>query len=143
MGEVGCPIDQAGLWKIVKANPPRKVAAEELATLSEVLDIPVGDLLKPLEVALGDEAQRLLEQLNVKRSAYLAAAQDVQDTIVEITRLLAAAGRLDYNRYIGALAEAERAMINLLDLMLEAEAELRCEDFEQWPDSSELYGHKR
>jgi hypothetical protein len=141
--DVGCPINQSAIHHMIKGDPPRQIRANELAALAQVFEQPVTRLLMPLDLALSEEANELFEVLNRQRLSYLAAAQTTYETIFKITALLGDANTLDRHRLTRYIAEAETGMVNLLDLMLEAEAALRGEDFAEWPDSSEMYGAER
>jgi transcriptional regulator with XRE-family HTH domain len=50
MTEHGCAIDQSALYKIEKANPPRRITVDELVALAQVFETTVDDLLLPPEL---------------------------------------------------------------------------------------------
>jgi transcriptional regulator with XRE-family HTH domain len=47
--DVGCPTNQSAIFKIEKGQPRRRITVEELVALGQVFDLPVEDLLVPLE----------------------------------------------------------------------------------------------
>jgi transcriptional regulator with XRE-family HTH domain len=51
MTRVGCPIQASGVYKIERADPPRRITVDELVAFAEVFATPVQDLLLPPEMA--------------------------------------------------------------------------------------------
>jgi len=51
MTDAGCAINASALYKIEKADPPRRITVDELVALSRVLDLTAEDLLAPPELA--------------------------------------------------------------------------------------------
>ncbi len=58
MTRVGCPIQASGVYKIEKADPPRRITVDELVAFAEVFATPVQELLLPPEMA---GKQRLID----------------------------------------------------------------------------------
>ncbi len=133
MKDVGCRIDQSAVNKILKGHPPRRIAANELAAFAEVFGVPVGRLMKPLEVDLSQEMNALLEELHERRKTLLEASAAVADIVRKIALLLLGTDQFE-PRILNALAEQEKAMINMLDVLLEAEAALRGDEPADYPD---------
>lgn len=127
MGRVGCPMNQSAIHKIVKQKPPRRITVTELAAFAEVFDVPVERLLKPLEAAVSEEAEDLLEELDQRRKAYLPAARALMETANKIAQLNVARDRFQ-GRHLEAFARAENALIHLVDVSLEPEEELLGDD---------------
>lgn len=116
-------MNQSAIHKIVKQKPPRRITVTELAAFAEVFGVPVERLLKPLEVALSEEAEALLDELQQRRKAYLPAARALMETANKIAQLNRARDRFQ-GRQLEAFARAENALIHLVDVSLEDEAEL-------------------
>jgi transcriptional regulator with XRE-family HTH domain len=62
MTKIGCPINASAIYKIEKADPPRRITVDELVAFSRVLGVPVEDLLQPPEVAVHASLSRLLAE---------------------------------------------------------------------------------
>ncbi len=53
MTDVGCPIQPSAIYKVERANPPRRIVVDELVAYSKVFDVPVGEmLLDPIFVSV-------------------------------------------------------------------------------------------
>jgi transcriptional regulator with XRE-family HTH domain len=75
MTAAGCPLNQSAIYKIERADPPRRITVDELVAYSRVFGIPVEQLLLDPEV----EAEgRLLELINEWRSNMSARDQAVR-----------------------------------------------------------------
>lgn len=61
MTDVGCPIQGSAIYKIEKADPPRRITVDELVAFAVVFETSVEDLLKPLELLQADGLRVLLE----------------------------------------------------------------------------------
>ncbi|GIJ25478.1 hypothetical protein Vqi01_06400 [Micromonospora qiuiae] len=64
MTEAGCSIQGSAIYKIEKANPPRRVTVDELVALSKVLGLSVDELLMPMEMVEQRQAQSILQELS-------------------------------------------------------------------------------
>lgn len=60
MERAGCPIQPSAIYKIEKADPPRRITVDELVGFSRVFEIPVERLLLPPELAAADELVELV-----------------------------------------------------------------------------------
>lgn len=68
MEEVGCPIQVSALYRLEKAEPPRRITVDELVAFSEVFGIGVEELMLPIEVVEDREIKlRLLELDDILR----------------------------------------------------------------------------
>lgn len=74
MTQVGCPINASAIYKIEKADPPRRITVDELVAFAEVFGVTIEDLLLPPEVA----SDRALRELVL---AWTAARVDVGPVI--------------------------------------------------------------
>lgn len=63
MSKAGCPINASALYKIEKADPPRRITVDELVALSRVFGVPIADLLEPPERLLSKELLGLLRDM--------------------------------------------------------------------------------
>lgn len=139
LAAAGCPIDQSAISKIYSGKPkPRAISTNELAAFSQVLDVPVTELLRPLRAALSVQANDLLQELDDRRSAVIKAASAAQDVLRRVALFTGDVEALDV-RFVEALAAQESALVHVVDLLLEAEAALTGEDAWEiqdkfWPD---------
>jgi transcriptional regulator with XRE-family HTH domain len=76
MTKVGCPIQSSAIYKIEKADPPRRITVDELVGFAEVFGTAVGDLLLPPELASRDELVRLMAAWDSARRASAVARED-------------------------------------------------------------------
>jgi transcriptional regulator with XRE-family HTH domain len=67
MTQAGCPINASAIYKIEKADPPRRITVDELVAFSEVFGIGVEDLLLPPEVAMDQTLRELVLAWNQAR----------------------------------------------------------------------------
>jgi len=59
----GCKIQGSAIYKIEKADPPRRITVDELTALADVFEVSVTDLLKPIELIEEERAAELLAKL--------------------------------------------------------------------------------
>lgn len=57
---VGCAIDPSALYKIEKADPPRRITVDELVGLSEVFGLTLTELVTPLDVIVSEQTLKLI-----------------------------------------------------------------------------------
>lgn len=76
MTSVGCAINATAIYKIEKADPPRRITVDELVAFSEVFGVPVQELLLPPELAAKQELVRLMVAWDNARSKAAAAKED-------------------------------------------------------------------
>ncbi len=136
MGRAGCAMDPSALSKIKGGT--RKINVEELATFAEVLAVSVQDLLKPLELALATEINERLDELDESRHALMEASNAAAAAVQKVCLLLTEAGHLT-PKMMQAAVQQETAMLHMIDVMLEAEAAIRGDDSDDYPDSTELF----
>ena len=125
-----CPLDQSAIHKIIKKG--RRITVNEFVALSEVLGVSINELLVPVETALSRRQNELLEELKVHSQAYMLATKPMVATIRKISIFMLATGWFT-PRLIDALAAQERAMVNLIDVALEAEWALEGTDLGEFP----------
>lgn len=64
MTDTGCKIQGSAIYKIEKAEPPRRITVDELTAFADVFtDGNVAELLKPMELVEQERAAELLESL--------------------------------------------------------------------------------
>jgi hypothetical protein len=123
-------MDQSAIHKIIKKG--RRVTVNELVAFSEVLEVSINELLLPLEIALSRELNDLLVELTVHREAYAEAAVPLTVTIRKISQRMFQNGWFT-PRLLDALDAQERAMLNLIDIALEAELAIENSDLGEFP----------
>ena len=66
--DAGCAIQGSAIYKIEKANPPRRISVDELVAFGKVFDLEVDELLVPINVLLSKDAARLFGQWTEARA---------------------------------------------------------------------------
>jgi len=106
MTDVGCAINQSGLYKVERGEPRRRITVDELVAFSQVFQIPVEHLLLSPELAASKEVAELLIVWNEKLGAadqaqeqadeawealkaYVAGRPEIVDKVEELFRLRA------------------------------------------------------
>lgn len=69
MTDAGCAIQPTAIYKIEKADPPRRISVDELVGFSQVFDVALEELLLPPELAAEKEVQRLALTWTAARAA--------------------------------------------------------------------------
>ncbi|MDQ2782709.1 MAG: hypothetical protein M3Y26_09290 [Actinomycetota bacterium] len=62
MTDAGCPMVGSAIFKIEKADPPRRIVVDELVTFAKVFGVTIQDLLLPPEVVASRELTRLVAE---------------------------------------------------------------------------------
>lgn len=70
---VGCPINASAIYKIEKADPPRRITVDELIGFSKVLNIQIEELLLPPEVVASQELRTFVTAFDAAREEADAA----------------------------------------------------------------------
>lgn len=76
MSKAGCSINASAIYKIEKADPPRRITVDELVGFSQVFGIPVEELLLPPEIVARKELLELVLAWDRARLAALDAASE-------------------------------------------------------------------
>lgn len=63
MTHLGNPMQASAIYKIEKADPPRRITVDEMVGFSQVFDLDPADMLMPMGKVLDGEAARILGQL--------------------------------------------------------------------------------
>lgn len=84
LGDAGCPIAGSAIYKIENGEPPRRVTVDELVALSHVFKVPVDELLLPMELLNQRRAQELIARLRDLDGRFVALAEDMFATQVEL-----------------------------------------------------------
>jgi len=79
MTKVGCPIQASALYKIEKADPPRRITVDELVGFAQVFGTSVEQLLLPPEVAASQELAELVIAWSTASDKAGAARRDEDD----------------------------------------------------------------
>ncbi len=64
MTDAGCNIQASAIYKIEKADPPRRITVDELIALARVFGRSIEDLLRPIGVLDKERAHQLLLELD-------------------------------------------------------------------------------
>jgi len=77
--KAGAPMNQSAIWKIENGNPRRKITVDEALAFAAVFEVPLEELLLPVELAEEKELRRLLEQWRARWQAVAEAQRDLED----------------------------------------------------------------
>ena len=130
MSHRGCPMDDSAASKVKTGS--RQVRVEELAAFAGVFGVRVEALLQPLELALSEELNGLLEELNERREDLLCATTAVVPVVQRAAAVAAEAGQ-PLMSTVEAATRQEKAMLHLVDVLLETEAAIRGDDAADYP----------
>jgi transcriptional regulator with XRE-family HTH domain len=97
MTDLGCPMSGSAIFKIEKADPPRRIVVDELVAFARVFDVDVADLLLPPDVAADRNLSRDLRAW----SAAADRATRAQEALDEAETEAAAAWTLVKERVQG------------------------------------------
>ena len=64
MTEAGCSMAGSAIFRIEKGDPPRRVTVDELVALARVFDVPIDELLTPIELIEQRQAKELIDEVN-------------------------------------------------------------------------------
>lgn len=141
MTQVGCPIQPSALYKVEKADPPRRITVDELVALARVMELDINELLRPLEEVLFSELAGLFEAEDAAWENFREAVDRVVDTQVAVREVYAeAAEDSDLRRAIEAwnerrfpkAAPAKKSPGGLGRVVAKVEAERATWTDEQW-----------
>ena len=83
--ETGCKIQGSAIYKIEKADPPRRITVDELTAFAEIFtDGDVAELLKPMEVVEDEHAKELLRALQQNERNLTVMFDDVMEVMVDL-----------------------------------------------------------
>jgi transcriptional regulator with XRE-family HTH domain len=88
MTEAGCPIQPSAIYKIEKADPPRRITVDELLGFSAAFELAVPDLLRPREVVVNERLSRLFDKWEKARQEERAAQQRNRDAFEKIAQFV-------------------------------------------------------
>ena len=109
MTQVGCPINQSGIWKIENAN--RAISVDELVAFSTVFKLSERELLVPPEVAVDKRARKLAQDYEAAVDAAFEASKDL---VQHVNRYPAVEESVE--QYLGPLATRVAAAFALQGL---------------------------
>jgi transcriptional regulator with XRE-family HTH domain len=92
MTAAGCAIQASALFKVEKGKPPRRVTVDELVALSEVLGIPMNELVSDPSKQWSARAWELHELMNIQFAAFAEAQAMADKANAEAQRFV-----LEYN----------------------------------------------
>jgi transcriptional regulator with XRE-family HTH domain len=78
MDTVGCPIQPSALYKIEKADPPRRVTVDELVALANVFGHPIEEMLLPVALVNDKRARNLVRSWAEARERVIEADAERQ-----------------------------------------------------------------
>lgn len=111
MTAAGCAIQASALYKIEKADPPRRITVDELVALAKVFDTSVEDLLRPLGAVLSAEVAKMMQ-----------AAADAEQLLDRAIEALAAAEHLKLGIWSRVLGGEEKPLGKVVDDWFERES---------------------
>ncbi len=97
MTDAGCPIQPSAIYKIEKAQPPRRISVDELVAFAAVFGVPVHDLLMPPEVVFHKEFKALAAEYEAARND-LGAAWERANAATAALRELAVASNEEWRQ---------------------------------------------
>ena len=83
MGDAGCPIQPTAVYKIEKADPPRRITVDELVAFAKVFDTSVENLLAPAELANKPQWQALAKKALDVFEVLPAAVRSLSEVVAE------------------------------------------------------------
>lgn len=124
MATAGAPLSISSIHRMLKGQPRRRIHVNELVALSQVLHIPLADLMQPTEGQLARQVELLIRRLDGHIKAYRAEAEKASEVIRQMALVMAAGDQVT-KRLVVAAALHESAVMNLIDVAVEAEDRLR------------------
>lgn len=88
MADAGCPIQSSAIYKIEKAEPPRRITVDELLGFSAAFELPVVDLLRPREVVISARLARLFDKWEAARQEAVRATARSADAFEKLARFV-------------------------------------------------------
>jgi transcriptional regulator with XRE-family HTH domain len=88
MTGAGCPIQPSAIYKIEKADPPRRITVDELLGFSAAFELGVPDLLRPREVVVDERLSRLFDKWEQARQEEHAAQQRNRDAFEKMAHFV-------------------------------------------------------
>lgn len=87
MTSFGCPIRPSALFKIEKGQPRRKISVDELVAFSQVLGVPVEQLVARPAHDTSDEAELAIRRCRTAYEEWLLAQQRTEAAVQEAASL--------------------------------------------------------
>ena len=95
--DAGCPIQASAIYKIEKADPPRRITVDELVAFAAVFDVAVEELLVDPAMRLPVELAQLLERFETyqrhRAANFTEAARLEQEGTAIVDRVQELVGR--------------------------------------------------
>jgi transcriptional regulator with XRE-family HTH domain len=85
MSEVGCPIQPSAIFKVEKADPPRRITVNELIAFHRVLGVTVTDLLEDPSLGIPEEVWRPVHDVEDQQRVIDRALYEI-DQIISAAR---------------------------------------------------------
>jgi hypothetical protein len=87
MEDLGFPIQASAIYKIEKADPPRRIAVDELVAFADLFRVRVEDLLRPMEEVMDRDAQKILREFARLHDQLRDCADKLLTAFVQFNRL--------------------------------------------------------
>lgn len=88
MTDAGCKIQGSAIYKIEKADPPRRITVDELTAFAEIFTRgDVAELLKPMELIEQERAHALIKSVGEYYTAFGDVATKAFDSLVGLYEL--------------------------------------------------------
>lgn len=104
MDKAGCAIHASAIYKIERANPPRRITVDELVGFSRVFGISIDDLLLPATVVKEAKLMAGLDELSERFFELSGAQRDFDATVARLDSL---AGELGFILTLPAQSAAD------------------------------------
>lgn len=133
MTDAGCKIQGSAIYKIEKADPPRRITVDELTAFADVFETSVSDLLTDMDLIEQKRAQELIENIqdcqrsmgtlavnvfNSVSALYDLAFADNADLYEYVVNHLDASDEGQYTMNLGDDSEEGEALSELLLLRM-------------------------
>jgi len=88
MVRAGVPVHQSAISKIERTTDRRAITVDEALAFARVFDLPVVEMLKPVEAAMSEEVARLFAELGEAMELSRLAGLKVSDAMARLGELL-------------------------------------------------------
>ncbi len=93
----GNPIQASAVYKIEKADPPRRVTVDELVSFCRIFDLDASDMLRPMTRILDQEAVKIVQKIDRDMRSLWRTIDSLVSSHVSMWRLNASADQTDQN----------------------------------------------
>ncbi len=87
MTRAGNPMQASAIYKIEKADPPRRITVDELVSFCQIFDVDPGDMLLPMGDVLDSEARELVRHLHSELRNLMTSIDSLVQAHIAMFRL--------------------------------------------------------